>query len=513
MHLRVLAACVLTNHNTSRDCALDDSCVLCSRCFHATDHTDHNVSFFIAQQSGGCCDCGDVGAWCIPIACPYHPPGAETPSSLVAFAAENPLVLLGRSIPPVENYPHRVPVPPELRDSMARTVAYALDFVLETLDCSPDETSVPTNEADLRLQPSADPMMKDHYSVVLWNDEKHSFTEVIDLLCSLTPTPRDEATEIANRIDDLGRDVIEMSTDVPRVLDVAQKIAQIELGVTVRRAYDTFREQVVAVIIEWLLDLTRARLGTDTVVLKEVIAEELLVPRRRSNAMVNLPSEVLSIETEVPDAVRITWLYLYHTKLWKKPRLSLKEIYASILGLSHQHKLSVGMFLYATSCLALLNDKKLHTLLTCTLVSSIITFSSTGRPKRPSNTLLCNYLPFHRLLCISFNTTTSSRAFSTSSPLSSRIRSPIGASTSLLLPLQKSTLTASHSSQNASCLCSVTYAIYVTTSQCNGSSPAATSLSHSSPKLASYLCASIRTNVRRTHMWSSKRTGGSVCSM
>jgi E3 ubiquitin-protein ligase UBR1 len=69
-------------------------------------------------------------------------------------------------------------------------------------------------------------------------------------------------------VDDLGREVIEMSTDVPRVLDVAQKFAQIELGVTVRRAYDTFREQVVAVIIEWLLDLTRARLGSDTTYLE-----------------------------------------------------------------------------------------------------------------------------------------------------------------------------------------------------------------------------------------------------
>jgi len=236
-----------------------------------------------------------------------------------------------------------MPIPPELRDSMTRTVAYALDFVLETLDCSPDETSVPTGEADLRLQPSADPMMKDHYCVVLWNDEKHSFSEVIELLCLHTAASREDAGEIANRVDDLGREVIEMSTDVPHILDVAQKFAQIELGITVRRAYDTFREQVVAVIVEWLLDLTRARLDTDTIILKEVIAEELLVPRRRSSAMANLPSEVLSIETEMPDAVRITWLYLYHTKLWKKPRLSLKEIYAAVLGLSHRHKLSVGM--------------------------------------------------------------------------------------------------------------------------------------------------------------------------
>jgi E3 ubiquitin-protein ligase UBR1 len=80
---------------------------------------------------------------------------------------------------------------------------------------------------------------------VLWNDEKHSFAEVINLLRSLTLTPQEKATEITNRIDDLGREVIEMSTDVPRVLDIAQNIAQIELGVTVRRAYDTFREQVV----------------------------------------------------------------------------------------------------------------------------------------------------------------------------------------------------------------------------------------------------------------------------
>ncbi|KAH9954495.1 hypothetical protein BGW80DRAFT_415554 [Lactifluus volemus] len=101
-----------------------------------------------------------------------------------------------------------------------------------------------------------------------------------------------------------------MSTDVPRVLDIAQKIAQIELGVTVRRAYDTFREQVVAVIIEWLPDLTRARIGTDTVVLKEVVGEELLLPRRRNNATPNLPPEVLSIETETSNAVRVTWLYL-----------------------------------------------------------------------------------------------------------------------------------------------------------------------------------------------------------
>ncbi|KAI0045753.1 hypothetical protein FA95DRAFT_93210 [Auriscalpium vulgare] len=326
-----------------RDCALDDSCVLCSRCFHATDHTGHNVSFFIAQQSGGCCDCGDVEAWRTPINCPHHPPGADTPTTLTTFASEHAPVLWGKDIPPVQHHPHRVSVPPELRESMNKTVAYALDFIIETLDYSPDDTSVPQNEADLRIQPSADPMSKDHYCVVLWNDEKHSFSEVVDLLVNVTARSREDAQAVADRVDEWGREVIETSIYVPHVLDIAQKVAQIELGVTVRRAYDTFREQIVAVLIEWLLDLTRSRLGSDALILKEVIAEELLTPRRKSHtATGTVPEEVQLIMGEIDDLARIDWLYLYHTKLWKRPRLSLKEIYASILGLTHQHKLSVG---------------------------------------------------------------------------------------------------------------------------------------------------------------------------
>ena len=51
---------------------------------------------------------------------------------------------------------------------MLKTVACALDFILDTLDYSPDEPSVPAGEADLRLQPSADPIMKNRFCVVLW---------------------------------------------------------------------------------------------------------------------------------------------------------------------------------------------------------------------------------------------------------------------------------------------------------------------------------------------------------
>ncbi|KAI0321477.1 hypothetical protein OF83DRAFT_1051178 [Amylostereum chailletii] len=269
-----------------KDCSLDDSCVLCSRCFHATDHTDHNVSFFIAQQSGGCCDCGDSEAWRGVIQCPFHP-SVEGSPWLTPASDRN--VIWGRDIPPVPNYPQRVTVPPELRESMSKTVALAFDFILETLDCSPEETTVPAKEADLHLQPTCDPMFDDQYCVVLWNDEKHSFNEVIDLLMKVGGYSREDASNVADKVDELGREIIEMSSNISHLLEMASIISQIEIGVTVRRAYDTFREHAVTAIIDWLVDLTRSRLSTDAIILREVIAEELLMPRKRSSTTAGIP--------------------------------------------------------------------------------------------------------------------------------------------------------------------------------------------------------------------------------
>ncbi|RDB27292.1 E3 ubiquitin-protein ligase ubr1 [Hypsizygus marmoreus] len=321
-----------------KDCALDDSCVMCAQCFHATNHVDHNVSFFIAQQPGGCCDCGDEEAWRIPLNCPFHPPSQSSELHATPKANARPL----SDLPLVQDYPHRASVPPELHETMRRTVGYALDFVLDTLDYSPDESIVPANEADLRLQPSADPMMKDQYCVVLWNDDKHSFDEVIKLLCDMTNRTREEASLVAHRIDENGREVIDMNTNVTRLLETAQAITQIDLGVTIRRAYDTFREQVLDVIIEWLLDLTRSRLGSDVLILREVIAAELLSPRRRDTGSFNANAQSMISLADIPNPTRIDTLFLYHTRLWKKPRLSVKEIYASMISLSRNHKLSIA---------------------------------------------------------------------------------------------------------------------------------------------------------------------------
>ncbi|TFK47973.1 hypothetical protein OE88DRAFT_1704965 [Heliocybe sulcata] len=333
-----------------KDCALDDSCVLCARCFHASTHTDHNVSFFIAQQSGGSCDCGDVEAWRQPIDCPYHPPAPGAQEALQETVGQAihstprvvPRTIPAHDVPPVQDYPYRVTVPQELRDSMSRVIGFALDYVLDTLDYSPEETHAPKTEADLRTQGTADPMVKDMYCLIIWNDDKHAFEEVTNLIVDLTGLPRDEAYEMTVRIDEIGREVIDMGSNAPHLIEMAKSISQVDLGVTVRRAYDTFREHVVGVMIEWLLDLTRCRVGSDAILLREIIAEQLLSPRTRETFTYGQHVGPLTAVADAVHPSRLTWLFLFHTKLWKRPRLSLKEIYVSVLNLSHDHKLAVA---------------------------------------------------------------------------------------------------------------------------------------------------------------------------
>ncbi|OBZ78672.1 E3 ubiquitin-protein ligase ubr1 [Grifola frondosa] len=115
---------------------------------------------------------------------------------------------------------------------------------------------------------------------------------------------------------------------------MAQAIAQIDLGVTVRRSYDTFREQVTAVIIEWLLDLTRSRIGSDTLYLREIIALELLSVRKNSTLISS--QDVGRVIPDVHDPARIDWLFFYHARLWKKPRLNLQGVASHFANVYHR---------------------------------------------------------------------------------------------------------------------------------------------------------------------------------
>ncbi|CAB4385880.1 unnamed protein product [Rhizophagus irregularis] len=252
-----------------RNCALDETCVFCSRCFHATNHEGHDVTFSVNSGSGssGCCDCGDPEAWKIPIHCAYHSPDASSPDSSE-----------------FEQIQYEEILPDDLLDSIHVTISTVLDFILDTLYASPEEMS-PLSEEEVREEAKRaanfirDPINnvdeEKLFAVVLWNDEHHSFHEVIEQLMDATSCSKAEAKAIAERVDSYGRDIVQISEDIQRLLNIARAITSIGLAVTVRSARDTFREGMCGLFIDWLKDLAGGKIGSNVTILRNIICEEL----------------------------------------------------------------------------------------------------------------------------------------------------------------------------------------------------------------------------------------------
>jgi E3 ubiquitin-protein ligase UBR1 len=180
-----------------------------------------------------------------------------------------------------------------------------------------------------------------------------------------------------------GRDVIEVAGDARRLFETAHKISAIDLTVTMRRALEVFREHAAAVVIEWLFDLMQTHIAGQGQVLQELVAAELFAPR---NLDKSLHPEVLAAYPEVENGTRLDWLFLYHTRLWKRPRLNLKQIYVTMLTLSHKHRLTVGESILFLSRGPLTVPQPSAMPMSST-ASSTPTSSSTAKPKPPSNSL------------------------------------------------------------------------------------------------------------------------------
>ncbi|KAF0448599.1 putative ubiquitin-protein ligase UBR2 [Gigaspora margarita] len=253
-----------------RNCALDDTCVFCSRCFHATNHEGHDITFSInSSGSGGCCDCGDAEAWKRPIHCSYHT--LDTSSDFNNY----------------ETIQYEEQLPPDLLNSIHETISAVLDFILDTLTASPEDMSPPLNEDEVKQDAikasysirnsinNVNNVEEKMFSVVLWNDEHHSFDEVIARVVEATQCTPAEAKTMAEKIDSYGRDIVEISDDIPRLITIARTISSIGLAVTVRSARDTFREGMCGLFIEWLKDLAGGNIGKNSIILKEIICEEL----------------------------------------------------------------------------------------------------------------------------------------------------------------------------------------------------------------------------------------------
>nr|CAD7425225.1 unnamed protein product [Timema monikensis] len=171
-----------------RECGMDSTCVLCVDCFKQSAHRHHKYKMG-TSSGGGCCDCGDTEAWKTAPFCDIHQTGSDTSQDT------------GKSLP--EDVAERA------RITFSAVLKYAYDLL--TLAHSPGLPS------ELRVNEFEDDPLgfwnaPDTYCTVLFNDETHTFEQVINTLARVIKCTQKDAIEFVTNIDREGRAVVKCST-------------------------------------------------------------------------------------------------------------------------------------------------------------------------------------------------------------------------------------------------------------------------------------------------------------
>lgn len=142
------------------DCALDETCVMCEECFIHEAHKGHNYWYTICtESSGGSCDCGESDSWRNDLQCPKHRECKE-----IQIGSTN------------------ASLDAKLRASLREVLDFVASSVKEYISL----------EADSEVGENA---------LVLYNDERHSFGDVISVLHDELQIDEERARDYANLVD------------------------------------------------------------------------------------------------------------------------------------------------------------------------------------------------------------------------------------------------------------------------------------------------------------------------
>ncbi|OXU27651.1 hypothetical protein TSAR_014521 [Trichomalopsis sarcophagae] len=169
-----------------RECGMDSTCVLCVDCFKQSAHKNHKYKMGISI-GGGCCDCGDTEAWKKEPFCKIHLAGIESKD-----APSNKL-------------------PDDMAQRAAATFRAVLKYCYDLLSMEhspslPNDLCIKNDEDSVSLLAS-----NDTYCTVLFNDETHTFDQVIITLTRVIKCSQRDAIEYVTNIDREGRAVVKCS--------------------------------------------------------------------------------------------------------------------------------------------------------------------------------------------------------------------------------------------------------------------------------------------------------------
>lgn len=265
-----------------KTCAADDTCVLCSKCYENSDHEGHMVLISTSTGNSGCCDCGDAEAWKKEVRCSIHTADVQQGSSSKSS---------GKEKEKASDASAGSQLPADLVEAIRMTIARSVDYLCDVFSCSPEQLRLPKSENSIRLDERLSrlsgvygeeiPEQMPEFALVLWNDEKHTVDDVQNQVARACQNSKKFGYQKAMEVNDVGRSIVQYSTDLGTLLHMAEVIEQLKVTVTIRSARDTFREHMCATIIDWISDIANCGVGeNDPYLLRNIVCEELLNPWR-----------------------------------------------------------------------------------------------------------------------------------------------------------------------------------------------------------------------------------------
>ncbi|XP_065059520.1 E3 ubiquitin-protein ligase UBR2-like [Rhopilema esculentum] len=167
-----------------KDCAADPTCVFCHDCFNKSSHVNHRYRIHTSSGNGGYCDCGDVEAWKKDPYCELHLHGS------INVTEKDPKRLLPSGVIERATFMYQ-----ELLQYCVDMILWNDDGQYENL---PEELRRPRNNAT--------------YMCMLYNDEVHTYDQVIRTLQQAIGCDKSEAIRYATIVDKEGRSMIYSGT-------------------------------------------------------------------------------------------------------------------------------------------------------------------------------------------------------------------------------------------------------------------------------------------------------------
>ncbi|KAF6205013.1 hypothetical protein GE061_019180 [Apolygus lucorum] len=161
-----------------KQCSIDATCVMCVECFQTSAHRFHKYRMS-TSGGGGFCDCGDPEAWKSEPFCESHGPH------------------------PIQEDIPRPELPLDVYERCKFVFSFGMQFALDVVNKH--------FTSDMRSQLSSIEEPIGNFSLVMYNDEVHTFDQVINILVQVVScTPR-EGLAYASKINKEGRAVIKTS--------------------------------------------------------------------------------------------------------------------------------------------------------------------------------------------------------------------------------------------------------------------------------------------------------------